>query len=101
MIPDPDIFRLSPTLHVPSDGSDARAKLREGCLITGGAKEIYALAYLVNKRIIISFSNVWQIFSQLYLWMYGVLPSTHFGNTQSTILNFLIPFAILVLCHLR
>ena len=62
MIPDPDIFRLSPTLHVPSDGSDARAKLREGCLITGGAKEIYAPAHLVNKRIIISFSNVWQIF---------------------------------------
>ena len=45
-----------------TDGSDARALLREGCLITGGAKEIYAPAHLANKRIIISFSNVWQIF---------------------------------------
>ena len=45
-----------------TDGSDARDLLKEGCLITGGAKEIYAPAHLVNKRIIISFSNVWQIF---------------------------------------
>ena len=43
-------------------GSDAGDLLKEGCLITGGAKEIYAPAHLVNKRIIISFSNVWQIF---------------------------------------
>ena len=40
-------------------------------------------------------------FSQPSLWMYEVIPSTRFGNTQSSILNFLIPSAILVLCHLR
>ena len=45
-----------------TDGSDTRAKMREGCLITGGAKEIYARVHLAKKRIIISFSNVWQIF---------------------------------------